>query len=71
MEIPFLELATDQADKLISDNIQKTLASRESLAKAIKEALIPAFGIRRGAAVIRRIDTDRINRIFGTYVILI
>ena len=63
MEIPFRELAITQADKLVVCKLQTALSFPDPSIGKINDAIIPDIGIRRKSTVIRRICTNRCNRI--------
>ena len=63
MHIPQRDIDTSEEAKLFMANLQKVLADATSPKKLIREALIPAFGIRWDAQVIRSVEGGRLRRI--------
>lgn len=56
MHIPQRDIATAAAADLALASLQKVLSDTKSSNKLIQSALIPIFGIRWGAQVIRRME---------------
>ena len=63
MNIPQRDIATREAAKLVLANLQKVLADATSPTKLIRNAAIPAFGIRWDARVISRVKSGRLCNI--------
>ena len=60
MNIPQRDIATAEAAKLVLKNLDNALRDTKAPKKLIQAALIPVFGIRWDAQVIRRITRDRL-----------
>ena len=63
MNIPQRDIATAEAAKLVLGNLERTLRDTKAPRKLIQLAIIPVFGIRWDAQVIRRLTRNRLCRI--------
>ena len=63
MNIPQRDIATAEAAKLVLSKLQRTLLDTKASKKLIQASLIPVFGVRRDAQVIRRVTSARMCRI--------
>ena len=63
MEVPHREISIIQSAKLILANLERTLRDLSSTKKQINAALIPAFGIKWDAQIIRGVTADRLREI--------
>ena len=59
-EIPHREIATVDAAMLVLGNLERVLRDVSSAKKQITAALTPAFGIRWGAQIVRKINSKRL-----------
>ena len=65
MNIPQRDIATAEAAKLVLRSLDNTLKDTKAPMKLIQAALIPVFGIRWNAQVIRRITRERLCNILS------
>ena len=63
MDIPYRELATANAAKLVVPNLLAKLHCSTTPQKEINEAVIPLFGIRWGLAVFRRVGARKLRHV--------
>ena len=63
MNIPQRDIATAEAAKLVLSSLQRVLSDTKAPRKLTQSDLIPVFGIRWGAQVIRRITSARLCNI--------
>ena len=63
MEIPNRDLATARAAELVLANLERQLVDPTNPIKLISQALLPVFGIRWDADVIRRVSPGRLRKI--------
>ena len=63
MQVPQVEIATSEAARLVLCNLERVIRDVSTPLEYIRGALVPIFGIRWDAQIIRRIGSERLREI--------